>query len=150
MPDFEYRGKEKKTPMTTKIIENKNLKDNAISVKKKSNDLEDNDSIKAIKYIAKIRQLKDSGMDANRLDKETEISQIGQSLQSRLSAVMQQKAPQSQKKSRALNDRDTDSPRPVVLNRVDPKFLPQDLSKLTSIEVISILKRSILFDKGTI
>ena len=147
MSDLEYsRGKE--SPPTTRSIENKKPKDKRNSVKKKNNDFEE-DSIKAIKYIAKIRQSKDSETAVHRLDKETEISQIGQSLQSRLATVMHQTSPQSPKKSKSSHDHeDNSSSRPLVLSRVDPKFLPQDLSKLPSVEVISILKRSILFNKG--
>ena len=44
------------------------------------------------------------------------------------------------------DDDDDDRSSTNVGGRIKPKFLPQDFTKMTSVEVIDILKKSVLFD----
>ena len=113
-------------------------------------------SMKAIKYVTQLRQLEreqQAQQHLPRLDKELEIQHIGQSWQSRLASVTVQRPPASRtaKKPRD-NDDDGDGETPSYNPnlQVQSKYLPPDLTKMSSVQVIDILKQSVIFDKSDI
>ena len=123
--------------------------------KKFNHDTNGSDSMKAIKYVAQLRQL-DRDQQAKqkslqRLDKESEIQQIGQSWESRLAQVIKQPSQKRSKERFSIGeDRDDDVPSYNPTLQVNDKFLPPDLTKLSSVQVIEMLKESVIFDKSDI
>lgn len=90
---------------------------------KKPNEI-DTSTAKAYKYIQQLRD--NSRYERKHLSNDKDSEKVSPLLQIA-----------GGKDSKARNE-----------GRVDPKFLPTDLSKLTSAEVISLLKKSVLYDKG--
>ena len=108
--------------------------------------------MKAIKYVTQLRQL-DRDQQAKqeslpRLNKELEVQQIGQSWESRLAQVIKQPSQRRSKESFSIGDDDVSSYNPTL--QVNDKFLPPDLTKLSSVQVIEMLKESVIFDKSDI
>lgn len=105
---------------------------------------EDSTTIKAYKYIEQLRA-KSNAADAlmrKNQSKELEVSKIGESLEMRM-----QKAMNVDTTNRAKDfssSEITDQP----LGIIRPKFLPINLEKLTSAEVIGILKDSVIYNQG--
>lgn len=83
-----------------------------------------------------------------RFSKETEVRKIGQGIETRMASVV----PIGTQKNNSLSkDAEFEGDNPGQNNlggRVDPKFLPLDLTKLTSVEVIALLKDNIIYNKG--
>lgn len=118
----------------------------AVAKPKPKTKIEDSTSIKAYKYIEKLRNDAVTNSDANalprkNLTKELEVSRIGDSLQSRVNRAMNFQAHQSNESSQATT---SDEPLGTIL----PKFRPVNLEKLTSAEVIGILKASVIYNQG--
>ena len=109
-------------------------------------------TVKAYKFINHLRREnileKRSTKESKRFSKETEVLKIGESLKSRIAKVTKPETSVGQKKLKDSKELE-ESPTLNHLNgRVDPKYLPTDLSKLTSVEVISLLKNGIVYDKS--
>ena len=109
-------------------------------------------TVKAYKFINHLRNesilSKNSSNDPMRFSKETEVIKIGQGIETRIASVV----PIGTQKNNSLSkDAELEGDNPGQNNlggRVDPKFLPLDLAKLTSVEVIALLKDNIIYDKG--
>ena len=148
---MEYRKEDRES---FKVEQRKYGKSHSTNIQKKNGNEDKTETIKAIQYIGQLRheekQRLSSSTEIKRLEKEIEVGQIGQSWQSRLSKVMQVSSQKNFDRAKGNpNDSGPDSFQ-VPLNRVSFKFLPSDLSKLTSIQVLAMLKSSVLYDKGSI
>jgi hypothetical protein len=107
-------------------------------------------TVKAYKFIRHLRNesilAKSSSNDPMRYSKETEVRKIGQGIETRIASVVG-----TQKNNSLSKDAEFEQDNPGQNNlggRVDPKFLPLDLTKLTSVEVLALLKDNIIYDKG--
>ena len=108
--------------------------------------------MKAIKYVTQLRQL-DRDQQAKqeslpRLNKELEVQQIGQSWESRFAQVT--KSSQRTSKERFTIEDSDEVPCYNPTLQVNDKFLPPDLTKLSSVQVVEMLKQSVIFDKSDI
>ena len=106
----------------------------------------------ALDYVNKMRKTFRFDLQANSFvpikTREQEISRIGESLQSRMcKAAIANRIEEAKEKE---GDQDNTSPIENVGGRVDPKFLPTDLERLTTVEVENILKNSIVYDDNDI
>lgn len=80
--------------------------------------------------------------------KEEDVAMIGQSLQSRIDNSMSFK-----KRNSTTSEENEDYSSKFKFDpqgRVIPKFLPTDLSMLSSIEVIKLLQKSVIYDKSNL
>ena len=86
-----------------------------------------------------------------KLDKETEILQLGKGLQSRMKDTVVLADSKTSKNRSDIQELEEIS-KPFKGGKVNPKFLPhgwwgQNMNKLSSVEVEDILKKGVLYDK---
>jgi hypothetical protein len=85
-------------------------------------------------------------------DKELEVCCIGQSLEQRMERAMRvgEKASVSRYQKQFHDEDDNMTSRPVYnpTGRVNTKFLPIDIYKMTSVEVVALLEANIIYNKS--
>ena len=97
----------------------------------------------------KLREMSQSPMS-----KEVEVKQLGQGVQKRINYALgseRSSANSALTKNKTRNETDDDDDEPFKngdgLRPCDPKYLPVDINKLSSVEVMEILEKGIIFDK---
>merc|ERR1712212_241074 len=110
-------------------------------------------TIKAYKFINHLRREsileEKSNEKPKRFSKETEVIKIGQSLQTKIAKVMKPETSKGQE-SNDSQEKEESHATNNLNGRVDPEYLPTNLTKLTSVELIALLKNSIIYDKNDI
>ena len=107
-------------------------------------------TMKAYKFIDQLRTealIQETDVQSQPVgSKEIEVRNINKSLQAKISDAMGFR--NNKAVSRTDDDDGRQNSKENLGSKIDPKFVPTDLTKLTSVEVVSLLKNSVLYNEG--